>query len=320
MAGSLANISKARQALSQAKSLEDVLQIRDQAKAVETYCRAARETLELQNQAAEIKVRAERKAGELIAKMDKRRSNQYRKKMQGSTMEPCTKGAKLQEIGVSKSQAFRLESMAAVPEEVFEQIADATKATEEGREITSSQVQKIGRQVKKGGVHVANNSGESEWYTPKKYIVAAREVLEEIELDPASSKVAQKTVFASKFYTKQDDGLSKEWRGNVWMNPPYGKKIIEQFISKLCSSFETGQVPEAIVLVNNATETEWFHAIASYASGICFPKGRIKFNNSLGVPADSPLQGQAFFYLGNNFEKFEQEFSQFGICMECCHA
>ena len=51
------------------------------AKAVETYTKAARESLEAQNQAAEIKVRAERKAGELIARMEKAKGKRTDKRM-----------------------------------------------------------------------------------------------------------------------------------------------------------------------------------------------------------------------------------------------
>ena len=45
--------------------------------------------------------------------------------------------------------------------------------------------------------HVANNSCNNEWYTPPKFIEAAREVMGSIDLDPATSKVAQETVIGS---------------------------------------------------------------------------------------------------------------------------
>src|SRR5262249_11893632 len=82
--------------------------------------------------------------------------------------------------------------------------------------------------------HVAHNSGENEWYTPPEYIAAARAVLGSIDVDPASSDIAQETVCASVYYTKQDDGLAKLWRGKVWMNPPYSVDLIGRFIEKLC--------------------------------------------------------------------------------------
>jgi hypothetical protein len=66
----LSRISEARKALTAAKSLDDVLQIRDQAEALRVYVKAAADSLEAANAAAEIKLRAERKAGEMLAAMD----------------------------------------------------------------------------------------------------------------------------------------------------------------------------------------------------------------------------------------------------------
>jgi hypothetical protein len=83
--------------------------------------------------------------------------------------------------------------------------------------------------------HVANNSGNNEWYTPADYIEAAREVMGSIDIDPASNDIAQETVKAAVYYTAETNGLDKEWRGNVWMNPPYASDLIGKFIDKLVS-------------------------------------------------------------------------------------
>ena len=71
--------------------------------------------------------------------------------------------------------------------------------------------------------HVAHNSGNNEWYTPLLFLDKARQVLGQIDLDPCSSLVAQENVKASKFYTKEDDGLSKEWFGNLGKQPLQGQ-------------------------------------------------------------------------------------------------
>jgi hypothetical protein len=162
-------------------------------------------------------------------------------------------------------------------------------------------------------VHVSQNSGEIEWYTPPKYIEAAREVLGSIDLDPASCKLAQETVQAKTFFTQEEDGLVQPWRGRVFLNPPYTIGLITKFVEKLCHHFEAGMVPEAIVLVNNATETEWFSALTEQASAICFPAGRVKFLDPEGNPG-APLQGQAVVYLGECPERFVQRFRDFGKC------
>jgi len=61
----------------------------------------------------------------------------------------------------------------------------------------------------------AKFSGETEWYTPSAYIDLARQVLGEINLDPASSDQAQETVKAAKYFTRDKDGLKEKWFGRV---------------------------------------------------------------------------------------------------------
>jgi hypothetical protein len=163
--------------------------------------------------------------------------------------------------------------------------------------------------------HVANNSGNNEWYTPAEYIEAARAVLGEIYLDPASSDIAQKTVKAKIYFTAEDDGLRYQWDGRVWMNPPYASELIGKFAEKLVNHFAGGDVPEAVVLVNNATETGWFQSMLDYASAVCFVRRRIKFVDQNGNPSGAPLQGQAILYLGDDPARFTQHFAPFGAIL-----
>ncbi len=161
--------------------------------------------------------------------------------------------------------------------------------------------------------HVANNSGNNEWYTPAEYIAAARAVMGTIDLDPASSDIANKTVQAAKYYTAETNGLDQEWEGKVWMNPPYAGDLIGQFTAKLIQHVQQYDVREAIVLVNNATETAWFQELVSEASAVAFPRGRVRFWKPDGTPG-APLQGQAIVYIGVNQERFVNEFARFGWC------
>ena len=157
--------------------------------------------------------------------------------------------------------------------------------------------------------HVANNSGNNEWYTPAEYIEAARKAMGSIDTDPASNDIANKVVKAEKYYTIETNGLAHDWTGNVWINPPYSSDLISKFVEKLKE--QRANYNQAIILVNNATETQWFYEIVKIASAVCFPKSRVKFYMPDGKTG-APLQGQAVLYVGNNTEKFISAFGGIG--------
>lgn len=158
------------------------------------------------------------------------------------------------------------------------------------------------------------HTGDEESYTPGIYIESARKVMGTIDMDPASNTMAQETVKAGTFYTVDDDGLTKDWAGNVWMNPPYTARVINKFIEKFVEDFSAGEISQGLILTNNNTDTSWFHIGASYASAICFTAGRINFLKRDGSKS-SPTNGQLFFYFGNNVAAFKDEFSSHGLVM-----
>ncbi len=162
---------------------------------------------------------------------------------------------------------------------------------------------------KKSKAHVSNNSGENEWYTPECYIESAKKVMGNIDLDPASSEIANQTVKANLFYSQEEDGLSKEWFGNVWMNPPYSQPLIFQFIIKLV---ESNKINQAIVLVNNGTETQWGQLLLSNSNAVCFHQSRIRFIDKYGNLGQAPLQGQIICYIGSEVNNFINEFNKYG--------
>lgn len=160
--------------------------------------------------------------------------------------------------------------------------------------------------------HRAQGTGENEWYTPEKYLELAREVLGEIDLDPASSIVAQKTVQAKKFFDRTINGLRQEWHGRVWLNPPYSQPLIGEFVEKMVEERCAERVTGAIMLTHNYTDTSWFHKATEIADAICFTRGRIKFLDSQGGDC-APTQGQAFFYFGPHAELFAEKFVSVGF-------
>ena len=80
--------------------------------------------------------------------------------------------------------------------------------------------------------HIVNNSGNQEHYTPRRFTDSARVVMGSIDLDPASNEVANSWIQANTFYSLENQGLDKEWTGNVWMNPPYDSKSLKPLAVK----------------------------------------------------------------------------------------
>lgn len=304
MSTTLIQISAAKNALAKASTFGDILEIRDKAAAIKVYMKSAGDSLAVQNQAAEIKLRAERKAGQLLSEMEKQNGSRgVGKKVEGQDVSPLST---LSDLGITPKQSSRWQAEATVSEEDFDSLVD--EINKSGEELTQASLLKKAR-----GAHVSNNSGEHEWYTPAEFIVAATRVMGGIDLDPASSKIANKTVKATAFFTEQQNGLDKIWTGRVWMNPPYAQPLIALFSAKLAESINEGTVTQAIVLVNNATETGWWQQIAEVSSAACFPKTRVRFLDPEGNPG-APLQGQTILYCGKNKSAFCKVFAAFGKC------
>jgi len=214
--------------------------------------------------------------------------------------------------GVLPTTESQARPLTALPPDAQREAWQRAVETAPDGKMTAAHVQRVVDEQQSGGMaHVGHNSGDNEWYTPADYIDAACAVMGGIDLDPASSETANQVVGAATFYTARDDGLLHEWRGNVWMNPPYAQPLIQQFCDKLVAEVRAGNVTEAIVLVNNATETRWFQGIATYASAICFPLGRVRFWAPDKISA--PLQGQAVLYIGLNTDDFRNNFEPFGM-------
>lgn len=102
-------------------------------------------------------------------------------------------------------------------------------------------------------------TGDNEWYTPVRFIEAARAALGEIDLDPATCEFAQSRVRAERFFTVEDESLERPWHGRVFLNPPYAQPLIGQFVHKLVEEYKTERVTAAVMLTHNYTDAAWFH-------------------------------------------------------------
>ena len=158
-------------------------------------------------------------------------------------------------------------------------------------------------------------TGNNDWNTPEKYLQMARDVMGDIDCDPASSDFAQKTVNAKQYFTLETNGFAHDWNGSVWLNPPYSFPAIEGFASKLIREIDKGNVTEAIALTNSSTDTKWFHMLLNYCTYVCFKSGRIAFLDSTGKTRGKGAHGSVFFYFGCRGLNFKRVFGKEGIIL-----
>ena len=295
-----------REMLAQTAALEDVKALRDRAEAVRHYASVAGQSLEAQNIAAEAKLWAERRAGEILRDMPKNTGGRPARTlktpdMMSGVLPAPERPPSLDDIGVSYKQSERWQAVASVPEERFVEYIASTK--DAGEEVTTARLLANRNYT---GVLLSQNN---EWYTPMQYIEAARATMGGIDLDPASSAMANERVGAAKYFDQDTDGLTAEWYGRVWLNPPYGG-VQADFTAKLVEAYDDYDVEQAVLLVSaHATDTLWFQPLWRFT--LCFTDHRIKFESPLrDVQANTG--GSVFAYFGQNQAAFLREFSQFG--------
>ena len=143
---------------------------------------------------------------------------------------------------------------------------------------------------------INQTSGETEYYTPIEIVEAARRVMGSIDLDPASSPVANRHVQAKRFFTEEDDGLTHDWSGNVWMNHPFGKEDNPLWVGKLVKDFYSGWVTQACCITYACTSERWFQPL--YDFPLCFLAPRTNYRLPDGSTLKGVTKGSVVAYLG----------------------
>lgn len=139
MTTALVRYDEARRALAAAHRVDEVKSIRDKAEAMAAYARQAKDTAMVE-WATEIKVRAERRCGELLR--DSAKNGARAKKGKPSEM---SKPATLSDIGLTRDQSSRYQQLAAMPEKHFE--ATVATAKETVGQVTSAFMLRAARRM-----------------------------------------------------------------------------------------------------------------------------------------------------------------------------
>ena len=110
------------------------------------------------------------------------------------------------------------------------------------------------------------------WATPQEFFDRYNKIYN-FNLDVCASTENAK---CERFFTEEHDGLSQDWVGVCWMNPPYGRGIID-WMRKAYESSQSGAT--VVCLVPSRTDTKWWHDYAMKGE-IEFLRGRLKFGDS----------------------------------------
>ena len=136
------------------------------------------------------------------------------------------------------------------------------------------------------------SSRSEEWETPQDFFdVLDKEFHFYIDVCATSENAKCK-----KYYTKEQDGLSQEWTGTVWCNPPYGRNI-GAWIKKAYESKCT-----VVLLLPARTDTKWFHEYVLGRSEVRFVKGRLRFG---GCKNSAPFPSMVVVYRNNQESKYD---------------
>ncbi len=122
------------------------------------------------------------------------------------------------------------------------------------------------------------DSAKQDWITPDDLFNRLDERFN-FEWDLAADEINAK---CKKFYTKEQDGLSQEWQGVCWLNPPYGSGThkLSAWVKKASESDAT-----VVMLIPARTNTKWWHKYCLTASSVIFLEGRPKFGGAKhGLP------------------------------------
>lgn len=110
------------------------------------------------------------------------------------------------------------------------------------------------------------------WATPQDFFNALHKEFK-FTLDVCATAENAK---CKRYFTVEQNGLTKKWTGRCWMNPPYGK-VISHWMKKAYESAQAGAL--VVCLVPSRTDTKWWHDYAMNGE-IRFIKGRLKFGNA----------------------------------------
>jgi ParB-like chromosome segregation protein Spo0J len=150
-----------------------------------------------------------------------------------------------------------------------------------------------------------------ERYTPVGIVDAVRKVLKQIDLDPASSREANKIVKASTYFTRETNGLGRCWRGKVFLNPPFA--TWGEWLAKLETEMAAGRVKQAVII--GPPNIGAFRPLLLRGGLLFVPTERPKFYDPIEDRLVFPPFGSLVCYLGAERDRFVEVFGEQGLIL-----
>lgn len=217
MTSALQKITVAKQALEKARTIPEIKVIRDQAAVIQNYLKQQNYCLSIQNDAAELKLRAERKLGTVIP--EKFPHGGARK---GSSLP----GDSLKKAGVSFKQSSQWQQVASIPDLDFDAFVEQTKATK-GKELTTASAVDFSRQLSSKERRISLTKSEVSAIEESKYALRKR----------CELSVAKMEEFV----------ITKRKIDAIITDPPYPKEFLPLY-GKLAQLASEASVPVVAVM------------------------------------------------------------------------
>ena len=257
----LTKLEHATRLLAEVRTIDDAKHLADRAAAAEVWAKRARLGLEAQNYAAEIKIRAERKAGKLLNELERtpgiRTDLTLSSVGQGSDASPYARAIK--EAKATRQEAHRWQKVASVPDKAFETVIAATKSA--GKALTTGVI--IGSK--------SNPPSIQDRRTPQWLFDTLTKRFGPFKLDAFADGINH---LCDEYYTREDNAYVQPWADVTFANPEFedmGPPIDTALKQAALRGVRT------IMLGLVGCSQEWYHELAIQGT-IYVPDKRISYD------------------------------------------
>lgn len=147
-----------------------------------------------------------------------------------------------------------------------------------------------------------------EWSSPRELVEPLAEAVGGFDLDPCSG--AEDSPFAENTYTEDDDGLTSEWYGDVWVNPPYS--AMSEWTEKAVDASRSDATDRILYLCKGDSSTQWWQDAIAEAECVLAIDGRLSFGDGEN---SAPFASHVFVF-GGTGDDLKAALAEHGVVLE----